>query len=432
MIIIDKKIMKKYIIWFFCIWIFFSQNIAFWEGGVCLIKNQPAPVLEEYIRNLKKVIQNFNTEVSKITPHPGKVQIFQARAWILRSFNTSISWNDYYTLPYFYMGYGVRNEYVPEIWRDYYLLEREQKLLPNYHQMLLKRWYGDETIDPAKVCGWIPECKLQSTKVYDMLGEIIDAHNAMMSYYRLSILGKKWSFGWTLQFVPSNFISEFQLYYNEYTTHNCSNTEENFMYRVKKQTKLITQWQESAANGIEYWQDAIAMLNGTMDDKAYERRQRELLEQELNHQWTSLRASESILNNFDRYNDSGSFTSRNNFISNSFDYINQGVRSQIDAFRDTILSTFNRYEDDTGIPTTEFVTTQEHLWDLKWVDERITRMYQEELPYAQLQDDTNFNLEGRILELHYNLAQTIQALEKTIKIARKVCNDQWRWIWVCE
>lgn len=265
-----------------------------------------------------------------------------------------------------------------------------------------------------------------------MLGEIIDAHNAMMSYYRLSILGKKWSFGWTLQFVPSNFISEFQLYYNEYTTHNCSNTEENFMYRVKKQTKLITQWQESAANGIEYWQDAIAMLNGTMDDKAYERRQRELLEQELNHQWTSLRASESILNNFDRYNDSGSFTSRNNFISNSFDYINQGVRSQIDAFRDTILSTFNRYEDDTGIPTTEFVTTQEHLWDLKWVDERITRMYQEELPYAQLQDDTNFNLEGRILELHYNLAQTIQALEKTIKIARKVCNDQWRWIWVCE
>ena len=133
------------------------------------------------------------------------------------------------------------------------------------------------------------------------------------------------------------------------------------MYRVKEQTKLITQWQESAANGIGYWQDAVAMLNGTLDDKEYERRQRELLEQELNHQGTSLRASENILSNFDRYNDSGSFTSRNNFVTNSFDYITQGVRSQIREFRDTILSTFSRYDDTTGIPIQDFTHTEENL-----------------------------------------------------------------------
>gem|GEM_PF-4281772 len=34
------------------------------------------------------------------------------------------------------------------------------------------------------------------------------------------------------------------------------------------------------------------------------------------------------------------------------------------------------------------------------------------------------NLEARMMELHYDLTQAIENLDSTVKISRKVCNDQ--------
>jgi hypothetical protein len=55
---------------------------------------------------------------------------------------------------------------------------------------------------------------------------------------------------------------------------------------------------------MQAWQDAIAMIDGTNDVRKNERIERSLLEKELRRNGTSMKASQQILNNLDRYNKS--------------------------------------------------------------------------------------------------------------------------------
>jgi hypothetical protein len=33
--------------------------------------------------------------------------------------------------------------------------------------------------------------------------------------------------------------------------------------------------------------------------------------------------------------------------------------------------------------------------------------------------------------MHYNINQAIKSLDWATKVAEKVCNDQWKWLWKC-
>lgn len=425
--------MKKILLTFFTLTIvIFSSNIALWNCNSCSISSWPAPVLSQYLTTLKKLSNNFSSEISKITPNTGvKKDASKTKRNIQKSFNKMISWDGYYSLFDFYVLYGSSNEYVPEVWRDYSLLKKESDALAKYYDRVMKRWYDTWNIDLEKLCTWIENCTFSSSEVFSVLWEIIQNHEAVMDYYRLSILWKRHLFQKEILFVGENFKDDLYSHYNEYTTTNCSSCEGNAFDRAKKQINIIVNWQQSAKDGMKSWQDAIAMLDGTYDEREYERRERQLLEQELRSKWLSMNASNNVLKNLDEYNQSGNFTKNNNFITNSFDYLKNSVKSQIVSFRDSILESFKN-NPKNEVPLNSVVKIETNLYFTSQIEERIAEMYKMELPYASFQDNSVESLESRIMELHYNLTQAIENLDETVKISRKVCNDQWQNLWTCE
>lgn len=424
--------MKKLLFIFFILWtVILTNNIAFWNCNSCSISSWPAPVLSQYLTNLKKLSNNFSSEISKLTPNSGvKKDASKTKRNIQSSFNKMISWDWYYSLFDFYVLYGTSNSYVPEIWRDYNLLKKESDALWKYYDRIIKRWYDSWSIDIEKLCAWIENCNFSSQEVFSVLWEIIQNHEAVMDYYRLSILWKRHLFKKKIFFIWENFKDDLYGHYNEYTTENCASCEWGALERAKKQIDIIVNWQQSAKDGMKSWQDAIAMLDGTYDEREYERRERQLLEQELRSKWLSMNASNNVIKNLDKYNEWWWFTKNNNFITNSFDYIKNSVKSQIVSFRDSVLENFKGNK--KTVPLNTINTVENNLYITSKIEEKIAEIYNIELPYASFQDNSVENLEARMMELHYDLTQAIENLDSTVKISRKVCNDQWQWLWVCE
>lgn len=424
--------MKKYFLTFLVsFWVIFSSNITFWDCNSCSISSWPAPALTEYISTLKKLSNNFSSQISKMSPNSGvKKDVSKTKRSIQTSFNKMISWDGYYSLFDFYVLYGASNVYVPEIWRDYNLLKKESDALWKYYDRVVKRWYDLWEIDIEKLCNGIENCTFQRTDALSILGEIIENHELVMDYYRLSILWKRHLLKRNILFMEESFKDDLYEHYNEYTTNHCAACKWNALDRAKKQIDIIVNWQKAAKDGMKSWQDAIAMLDGTYDQRAYERRERELLEKELRSKWLSMHASNNVLKNLDKYNESWWFTKNNNFITNSFDYIKNSIQSEIVSFRDSILESFKWKKKE--VPLSTLSTIENDLNTISQIEEKIAEMYQMELPYASFQDNSVQNLESRMLELHYDLSQAIENLDSTVKISRKVCNDQWQWLWICE
>lgn len=424
--------MKKIILTFLIsLWIILWNNITFWDCNSCSISSWPAPALTKYLNNLKKLSHNFSSEISKLNPNNGvKKEVSKTKAGIQTSFNKMISWDGYYSLFDFYVLYGSSNVYVAEIWRDYNLLKKESDALSKYYDRVMKRWYESEEIDIEKLCSGIENCTFQRTDTLSVLWEIIENHELVMDYYRLSILGKRHLLKRNILFMEESFKDDLYEHYNEYTTQHCASCKWWALERAKKQIDIIVNWQKSAKDGMKSWQDAIAMLDGTYDIRAYERRERQLLEQELRSKWLSMNASNNVLKNLDKYNESGWFTKNNNFITNSFDYIKNSVKSQIVSFRDSILENFRGNKKE--VPLESLSTIEDDLNKTSQIEEKIAELYQMELPYASFQDNSAQNLESRMMELHYDLSQAIENLDSTVKISRKVCNDQWQWLGICE
>ncbi len=422
---------KKLLISIFLIFTILQANIVFWAcSDSCKIKNWPPDVLNNYIYTLRKVINNYNSQISKL----------KAKTWIQKdysktktdiqtSFNKLINWDDYYTNFDFYVMYGTKNEYVSEIWRDYNLLQSEQKNLEKYYKKIISKWFDEQALDPTKLCNWIENCFLSGSAL-DVIMQITHNHENIMQYYKLSIIWKRILFSSDLMFVKTDFKDELYKYYNENTTRNCSKCEWWVYDRITKQIDKILNWQELARNWIKSWQDAIALLDGSLSKRQYEKVERDLLKKEVWSKWMSINASQSVLKNLDRYNQNW-FSMDNNFITNSFDYIKYTVQSRIESFSETILQKF-KTKTTTDIPISNFNNTKTDIKQTASIEQRIAQMYNMELPFAQIEDTSNEKLMWRIAELHYNLAQTIKALNWTVKTAQKVCNDQWRWLWNCE
>lgn len=430
-------IKKRVYIFLISLFVMLQNNITFWEcntteTNMCTIEDAPAEILITYIENLRKLWDNFAWEIAELYPENVWVpyEISRTKQKIQYWYNTIINWDWYYSLFDFYILYWTSNEYVPEIWRDYNMLDKEDKLLHKYLSRLIDLWYSDEKINIEKLCAGVINCNISWEYTIDILLNIIKNHEAVMDYYRLSIIGKRELFIKTIAFAPDNFKDQLYTHYNEFTTSRCSQCEGNFFNRVENQIKVISNWQELGKEGIQLWQDGIAILNGTLENHEYERLERTLLEKELRRQWLSMNASNKVLDNLDKFNENGWFSLDNNFITNSYDYLKNSIGSQIEEFRDSILEAFNK--EKMVVPIETFWDINQNLNTTKQIEERINRLYQTELPSAQLEDNEVEGLEWQIIELHYDLSQWIWNLDTSVEVARKVCNDQWQWLGLCE
>jgi len=408
------------------------------DCGECKIKSGPPEVLDEYIDTLQEVLDNVTSEIVQNDENEKTSSNYQwvtnvyegLKSRLHEGLSLFTNWDGYYEYFDYYVIYGIKNEYVPEIRRDHTSLQKQSTQIDQYLKIALNINIKDTYLTKEQVCGDIENCDFEGSLI-KVLGMLRNNNEKVLTYYRMSITGKKHSFKDHIELVSEDFFTEFNEYYNEYTTENCSACAGSFKDRISNAISKISNLQESAKDGIKEWQDAIAILNGSLDEREYERLERELLEEELSRQWVSSKGSQAVLKNLDRYNETWGFTSDNNFITNSFAYFLDSIQSEIDDFRDSVLAQY-KGTDKKSVPIQAFNKNTQDFRITKSVEESISELYQKELPYAQMEDESTESLQARIIQLHYDLTKAIEMLDNAVPVSEKVCNDQARGVGKCD
>ena len=432
-----KKIIK-YIILLLIFNVLFLQPVkAECENDSCKIKDWPAQVLLDYFNETRRIVRNITNGITKDNKN-SKLERDKNRLQknIIQWYNQIINWDGYFSTFNYYITLPIIWEIPYEVKRDHNLITREIEFLNKYFKKIISKWYSDTKI--KKVCSWVKNssnCKLDNKKAKQILIELIQNTERILELYRLSISDKKDEFEHkdSLILVDKNiFITEITNHYNNFTLSDCSRCDEWFMYRVNEAIEEIGSNFSDWDKGIKLWQDAwkLAQWIDTDDKKIKERK---ILTTELSRQWISWDNASTILWNSKRYNedlgnrwDAIAYSTDNNFLTNTFNAFVRNISTQINEFEEAILQTHNRKMSIEKLTkTTNKISKQQDLWA------RIAELYQKELPFAQIQDNNTEALQTRIILMHYQIIQAVNTLEKTIPIARKICNTQDNWNWNC-
>lgn len=423
--------MKKiYIILFV---IFFTNSYTFANCSECKIKDWTPEILENYFSDLDKVIWNIssiNWDTEKNTWIPNDF------IWISKKvtsvYNEWVDWDWYMSYFDFYVVYATMSEYVPEVWRDYEKINKYSKRLEYLLKISINRWYKDKKISKDEVCKWVKnECNFNWDDIYTVIWQVLNNNESLKDYYRLSITWKKNYFDKdklkNLQLFDKNtFVNEFNKYYNEFTSKNCSSCEEWFDDRIKTRVESISNWQDLWKNGTKDWIYRAWLLRWDtyVNNLRKEEIERKILQKELWRQWLSTSTSEKMLKNLEKFNDSWWFSPDNNFLTNTVSYVVDRSTAQYKEFDETVLSWFKNIK-EREIPLSKFDKIDKWVLSQMDIENEIAELYNQELEFVKMTDDTVEALEWRIIEMHINLTYTIDALQNIFPLAEKVCNDQW-------
>lgn len=425
--------MKKnilYIILFFLSMSFYTHSsFADSCSQACRIKDTPAPVLTQYIKENRKIIQNISWELTWWW----KPSI---RSWV-QAYNKVIDWNDY-SVWFDYFKLNIQWEIPYPIRRDLKLLEKEWDYINNFLKNLISWGYVSSPIKNA--CNGVTNCSLNGI-AWDVIWEVLKNHNNILEYYKLSILWRESESQKQFFFVENNFKGEFYNYYNKYTISDCSECKWEFKEKIQKAITTISQKDKAGKDGIEEWKKAWQLLIGTRSlATEYAELERSLLESELAKQWISGNNWKSVLKNLDDYNNNW-YSADNNALSNSFwTFTNNtdttGAKKLVSNFQDSLKQIFEKVKglstgEKSTVPISMVSQIERKVKSSSDIMQDVDTLYQRELPFTATQDLNSEKLQARILQMHIDLSQAINILDKTIPLSEKVCNDQDRWNGKC-
>lgn len=431
--LIKNKIEKmKKITIFYILILSLLPNITFWleSSEKCLISDWTSPVITNYIKNIRTVLGNINSQLIQSTPDKSiKVNYTKAKTLVSRWFFGITNWDYYWSYFNFYVTYTISNEYVAPIWRDYNILENETKWLDKYYNYLINKWFLEITLNKEDICKNVENCNYD-WNVIDILTKIKWELEYFKNYYRWSILNSGIVLDKTkLQLIPESFEQDFEKYYNSDSTLNCSR-DWWFFERISKKAQEIINWQEMSKDWIKSMKEAIALARWEWYwDKTYADIEKELLQKELARQWVNPNQAEVMIQNLEKYNTSW-FSKDNNFITNSFNYIYSNIKNQLNDFNKTVLETFD--DEKKSIWVENFMEIKKWNEVENEIAKNIAELYHTQIPNTSSQEELIDNVIWRLVKMHNNINNSIEVLDKTIKISQKVCNSQAFGKWKCE
>jgi len=90
---------------------------------LCLIESKPAPVLTEYLQNVRTIVKNVNSELLSSTEEKNKPNSVKLN--FTRLSNEIIDWDSYFVGFNYYVLFPISNEIPLPIKRDHTLIENE-------------------------------------------------------------------------------------------------------------------------------------------------------------------------------------------------------------------------------------------------------------------------------------------------------------------
>lgn len=431
-----KKI-PSIILVFLIILMWFSSEV-FWDNewecpAECKIKDGTPDFVFEYFNTIRRISWNVKQELSsQISSNWNSM----TRNWsgrikkdLLRMFNLFSDWNGYYSTFEFYIELPLTQSIPYPVKRDNDLIANQIDSLTKTLENITRKW--QENIMVEHPCYWVEDvCHLESWTSSDIIWTLLINTKKLGELYRLSILWKDSDFSEEILFTKRDFRQQFSEYYNSFTAENCSRCQGNFTEKIENGIDQITAGNKWTQKWTQRWIDAWNMLIGNIDEVKQRDYERIILSRELSHQWIHTSNADAILWNLDRYNEQWFYSIDNNFIANSYNATSNNLENRVNSFSESIQQKFSRSWRQK-IQIWELIYTDQEVQNTQNIKNIIDVIYQTELPFANIEDNSSQSFEIKLINYHINLTEIINELDKIIPTSEKVCNDQASWLWQC-
>lgn len=418
-----------------------TYSYAAW---VCLIKDESAQVLLDYIKNNKQVIKNVTSwlieekDYSKNSKewtlsweiNQLKDDSIIAKNQTVSIFNEIFNFSWYFSYFRYFAVFPISNEVPSQVTRDYKLLDKENKWLTEYIKKLDAKWNSDIIIKNA--CNWVTwKCEFEKASAKEIIWEISKNNDKILDLFRLSVIWEPESFNSTdLILVSNNFELEIKKNYWTDSLSACNSDEEWFFEIVTDAIKNIKLLNKEAEDGIEKWKEAWQLLIWNRPDEEAKIEKNEL-RNHLGNVWVSMNNQEIMNENLDKYNQWW-MNKNNNFLTNTIKSTVSKTTKELKKWKEEVVKDFFTNEEYENPSYNDLIQVGDNSQLTKNIQERITLLYEEEIPFAAVWDVSTENLRAKIIETHFSLDNSINTLEKTLKLSSKFCNKQDRWAWKCD
>ncbi len=435
----------------------YPSTFAAWA---CLIKDQTAPIIVDYIKNNRVIIKNITKDIvknankkddEKIKEQEAAKTSFDKKvlniknkfkdAWekltnewneISSIFNDIFNFTGYHSYFKYYVNFPLFNEVPFQVKRDYAKLDKENKWLVEYIKKINQKWETNIIIEnPCKgISKGMDACKekLKWKKTGDIIWKLIKNNDLILDLYRLTII---WETSDTtisdLLLVDNNFILDLNKYYGKKSVSACNEEKEWFFKQITDAIKDIKLLNKQSEDWIKKWKDAYALLIWNKPDEAKKIEQSKLRKY-LNDKWIPSDKQAILNKNLEAYN-SEWFSLNNNFIENSYNSTLKKTKKDWELWKkQNIWDTIPKWTKQINTALIKNVTSNAKI--TQNIQSQITTLYVNEIPFAAAWDIHTESLRSKIINSHLNLQDSINVLEKTIEVSQKVCRSQWWW-WKC-
>lgn len=344
-------------------------------------------------------------------------------------FNQMFNYTWFYSYFRYYTVFPISNEVPYQVKRDYKILDNESKWIVEYIKKMDSNWTTDSIVKDA--CSWVEgNCDLKDMSSKKVLWELMKNNDKILDLYRLTVMWQWNKFNDKLILVDNNFELDIWKYYWKESISACNSIKGWFFETITTAIQNIKLLNDQWADWIQMWRDTWDMMLWKEPSREA-LAEKELLRNYLSAQWITLQNQEIMQNNLDKYNEQW-ISKNNNFISNTISQTFWKIDNLFKYWKDAIISDFFNNNPDENINTNEIRTVTENSIVSKDLKKRISELYNEELPFAAIWDISTENLRAKIIQTHMSLDDSINILEKTIKISQKVCNSQDQKRWKCD
>ncbi len=428
--------MKKILFTFFV----FIISINYTYAGSCTIKSSASPALLEYIENNRSIINNISSQISESEEKTTKEKTLgneveneytNVKSSALKVYNQIFNFDSYYSYFKYFAVFPISNEVPHEVKRDYRLLETEWKWIKFYLDSIVKNWKTELIIkwickDIKVKCDFADEIP-----AWELIWKLTANNEAVLDLFRNTVIWEMVKNKVDIQLVSPNFEMDIQTNYNIEAYSKCSE-EWWFFEKISKAIKEIWVLNEEWRNWIQKWKDAIDLMlwNDTKNEK-YAEAEKRLLKNELSKQWISWDSQANMLDALDKYN-SEWFSKNNNFIKNTFNNTRLKLERKLKDFKDDVIWDFfeKKWWEDIDINST--INAQKNSTNTNEIKEKIDSMYLEMMNFEWNSELNTTNLRTRLINMHIDLSNSINILNKIYPKSEKVCKQQDSWKWNCE
>lgn len=385
----------------------------------CRIQDSPSPALEQYLNNVSKVVNNVSSAISSSERETSSIERNQES--ILASLSQVINFTGFFSSFDFYVAIPITQEVPYPIRRDHERLQQENERLSRLLESITRRWYGNARVDnPCE--GVTDRCNLTGSARY-VLTVLLKNNKKITDMYRLSIADNMYLSETDFLLVPNNFESEFQNSYNQDTLSDCSQCDGSYMDRIQESIDRISHLNIWGTEGIRKWREAWALLTGAAWDSMRTQEEDRLLREYLWWQWISGDAADAVTDNLQNYNSGGLSTS--NPLFNSANYTFSRAEEDVNTF---VEGAIQNYLDTSRerIPIVIVNSTASEIATTQDLETTIAELYENQLPFAAVQDTRVSQIISKIIRMHYSLADSINILDGTVKVSEQVCDSQWQ------